>query len=134
MGLGARWWTVNATPRPLRPEKQIRYPSYRRLGGPQGRSRRVEKMSPPTGVRPPDRPARSESLYRLSYRDPKLCLGEQKISYRPLTPSTVKYSLTRHISTFTAKYTSRRMDRNKAIKCHLSVSQSTLRLSKTNAN
>ena len=26
---------------------------------------------PPTGIRPPDRPARSESLYRLSYRGRK---------------------------------------------------------------
>jgi hypothetical protein len=25
---------------------------------------------PPTGIRSPDRPARSESLYRLSYRGP----------------------------------------------------------------
>jgi len=37
---------------------------YRRLGGPQGRSGRVRKISPPTGIRSPDRPARSESLYR----------------------------------------------------------------------
>ena len=47
-----------------------RYPSYMRLGGPQGRSSRVRKISPPTGIRSPDRPARSESLYRLSYPGP----------------------------------------------------------------
>ena len=36
--------------------------------GPKGRSGRVRKISPhPTGIRFPDRPARSESLYRLSY-------------------------------------------------------------------
>ena len=40
----------------------------RRLGGPQGRSGQVQKISPPTGIRSPDRPARSQSLYRLSYR------------------------------------------------------------------
>ena len=28
------------------------------------------KSPPPTGIRSPDRPARSESLYRLSYRGP----------------------------------------------------------------
>ena len=28
------------------------------------------KISPPTGIRSPDRPARSESLYRLSYPGP----------------------------------------------------------------
>ena len=36
--------------------------------GPQGRSGRVRKISPPNGIRSSDRPARSESLYRLSYR------------------------------------------------------------------
>ena len=35
--------------------------------GPQGRSGRVRKISPHTGIRSPDRPSRSESLYRLSY-------------------------------------------------------------------
>jgi hypothetical protein len=34
---------------------------------PRGRSGRVRKTSPPTGIRSPYRPARSESLYRLSY-------------------------------------------------------------------
>ena len=34
----------------------------------QGRSGQVRKISPPTGIRSPDRPARSQSLYRLSYR------------------------------------------------------------------
>ena len=49
------------------PPGKTRYPLYRRLGGPQGRSGRVRKISPPTGIRSLDRPARSESLYRLSY-------------------------------------------------------------------
>jgi hypothetical protein len=38
-----------------------------RLGGPQGRSGRVRKISPPTGIWSPDCPARNQSLYRLSY-------------------------------------------------------------------
>jgi hypothetical protein len=42
-------------------------PLYRRLGGPQGWSGQVQKISPPIGIRSPDRPARSQSLYRLSY-------------------------------------------------------------------
>jgi hypothetical protein len=54
---------------------KTRYPLYRRLGGPQGWSGRVRKISPPPGFffiskfvhRSPDRPARSQSLYRLSY-------------------------------------------------------------------
>jgi len=46
---------------------ETRYPLYRRLGGPQGKSGRVWKIPPPTGIRSPDRPACGESLYRLSY-------------------------------------------------------------------
>jgi len=57
------------SPAALRLEK-TRHPFYRRLGGPQGRSGRVWKMSPPTGIRSLDRPARSESLYLLSYPSP----------------------------------------------------------------
>ena len=54
------------------PPGKIRCPLYRRLSGPQGRSGRVRKTSPPTGIRSPDRPARSESLYRLSYPGPHI--------------------------------------------------------------
>jgi hypothetical protein len=32
------------------PGKETRYPLYRKLGGPQGRSGRVRKISPPTGM------------------------------------------------------------------------------------
>ena len=39
------------------PSGKTRYPLYNRLGGPQGRSGRVRKFSPPTGIRSPDRPA-----------------------------------------------------------------------------
>jgi len=49
------------------PSGKNRYPLYRRLCGPQGRSGQVRKISPPTGIRSPDRPARSQFLYRLSY-------------------------------------------------------------------
>jgi len=42
----------------LRPGK-TRYPLYRRLGGLQGRSGQVRKISPPTKIRSPYRPARS---------------------------------------------------------------------------
>jgi hypothetical protein len=59
---GGRW----STPRPDRftPGKDP-VPIVRRVGGPQCRS--GWKISPPTGIRFPDRPARSESPYRLSY-------------------------------------------------------------------
>ena len=65
MGVGGQ----HHTPAALPPGK-TRYPLYRRLGRHQGRSGRVRKISPPTGIRSPDRPARSESLYRLRYPGP----------------------------------------------------------------
>jgi len=46
-------------------------PMCRRLGGPQDRSRQVRNISPNTEIRSPDRPARSESLYRLRYYGPQ---------------------------------------------------------------
>jgi hypothetical protein len=49
------------------PPGKTRYPLYRRLGGPHYWSEQVRKISPPTGIRSPDRPARNESLYRLRY-------------------------------------------------------------------
>ena len=58
---------INATPRPLYLRERDPYPLYRRLGGPQDRYGRVQKISPPTGIRSSDRPSRSKSLYRLSY-------------------------------------------------------------------
>jgi hypothetical protein len=55
--------------------KSLRYPFDRRLGGPQNRSGHgVEERNfqPPAGIehRSSDRPARSQSLYRLSYPGP----------------------------------------------------------------
>jgi len=71
--LGARWG-VGCQRQALTalPPGKTRYPLYRRLGGPQGRSELVRKISPPpdTWIRSPDRPARTESLYRLSYPGP----------------------------------------------------------------
>ena len=40
------------------------------LVGPRAGSGQGWKISPPTGIRSPDRPARGESLYRLSYHGP----------------------------------------------------------------
>jgi hypothetical protein len=62
-----RWRGVSVTPRPLFTPGKTRYPLYRRLGGLPGRSGQVRKIPPPTGIRSPDRPARSQSLYRLRY-------------------------------------------------------------------
>ena len=58
---------------------KTRYLLCRRLGGPQGRSGQVGKISPPTGIRSPDRPARSQSLYRLRYPAHKHLVNSQKL-------------------------------------------------------
>jgi hypothetical protein len=65
MGVGGQRHALTALPPGM-----TRYPLYRRLGRPQGWSARVLKISLPTGIRSPDRPARSESLYRLRYPGP----------------------------------------------------------------
>ena len=64
-----KWGGGMSTPRPGRFTfgKETRHPFYRRLCGPQGRVGRERKISPPTGIRSPDLPACSESLYRLRY-------------------------------------------------------------------
>jgi hypothetical protein len=43
---------VNATPRPFYPRERDPVPLYRRLGGPQGPSGRVQKILPPPGFDP----------------------------------------------------------------------------------
>ena len=48
------------------PPRKTRYPLYRWLGGPQGRSGPAETLAPHRDSIP-DRPARSKSLYRPSY-------------------------------------------------------------------
>jgi len=45
-------YLVSVTPRPLFTPVKTRYPLYRRLGGPQGRSEQVGKISPPPGFDP----------------------------------------------------------------------------------
>jgi hypothetical protein len=76
------------TPAALPPGKN-RYPLYRRLGRTQSRSGRERKFSPPTEIRSPDRPARIESLYRLSIPGPRY-LPEQ--SYSQMTSRIATYS------------------------------------------
>jgi hypothetical protein len=58
-------WSA-ARPGSTLPPGKTRYPFYRRLGGPQGRSGRAEKSRPHRDSIP-DLPFLSQSLYRLSY-------------------------------------------------------------------
>ena len=61
-------WVVNATPRPLYPGKDPVPIVQVAEWAPGPVWTRGENLTP-TGIRSPDRPARSESLYRLSYPD-----------------------------------------------------------------
>ena len=49
------------------PPGKSRYPSYRRLDGPQGLSGRVRKISPPPGFDPRTVQTVAQSLYQQSY-------------------------------------------------------------------
>ena len=59
-------WSAARPGRTLPPGK-TRYPFYRRLGGPQGRSGRAENLVP-TGIRSQTVQPVAQSLYRLSYQ------------------------------------------------------------------
>jgi hypothetical protein len=67
--LGEGWVMKSHAPTVLPPGK-MRYPLYRRLGGTQGLFGVVQKISYSSSIRSPDGPARSGSLYRLSYSGP----------------------------------------------------------------
>ena len=72
---------VSATPWPLHPRENTRYPLYIRLSEPQGRSGRRGKIRR-TGVRAPNRPAHSKSLYWLRYSGPQqVILGQANQRY-----------------------------------------------------
>jgi hypothetical protein len=66
MGVGGQRHALAALP----PGKNW-YPLYRRLGGPPEADLDGAENLAPTGIRSPDRSARSESLYRLSYPGPQ---------------------------------------------------------------
>jgi hypothetical protein len=59
------------TPRPLYSRERDLAPIVSRQGGPSRACLDGCGKSRPTGIPSPDRPARSESLYRLSYRGPR---------------------------------------------------------------
>ena len=59
-------WSAARSGRSLPPRK-TRYPLHRRLGGPLGPVWTDAENLAATGIRSPDRSARSQSLYRLSY-------------------------------------------------------------------
>ena len=70
-----RVWVVSSTSRPHFTPGKSRYPFYRRLGGPQGRSGRAENLVP-TAIRSRTVQPVAQSLYRLSYRAHIYCWDE----------------------------------------------------------
>jgi hypothetical protein len=67
LNFGARrGWVVSTTPRPLYPEKEP-IPIVQEAGWASGSVWTCAKNLTPTGIRTPDRAARSQSLYLLSY-------------------------------------------------------------------
>ena len=61
-----RGWVVSSTPRPHFNPRKDPAPTYRRLGGPQGRSRRAKNLVL-TGIRSRPSSPVAQLLYRLSY-------------------------------------------------------------------
>jgi hypothetical protein len=65
-----RGWGVSVTPRPLFTLGKDPVPIVQEAGCAPGPGWTGAENVTPTGIRTPDRPARSHSLYRLSYRGP----------------------------------------------------------------
>ena len=69
-----RCWAVGVTPLPLYPEKDP-VPIVKEAGWSPGPVRIGTENLAPTGIRSPDRPARRQSVFLLSYRDHSLGIG-----------------------------------------------------------
>jgi len=67
---------VNATPRPLFTPEKDPVPILQKAGWAPGPVWKGAENLALTGIRSPDRPGRSESLYRLSYRGPHHLKGK----------------------------------------------------------
>ena len=76
------------------PLAKTRYTLYKRLGGPQGRSGQLRKISPHTGIRSPDRPA-LETIYFHQFR-----IDEDKL----VIPDYYYYVLSPVCTVFTIMY------------------------------
>jgi hypothetical protein len=76
-------WVVNSTPRPLYPRERDPVPIVYDAGWAPGPVWTAAKNLAPTGIRSPDRRARSESLYRLSYPGPLHIYDDSHLTKRP---------------------------------------------------
>ena len=103
-------WVVNATPRPIYPRER---PGTHCIGGWVGPGpvwTGAENLTP-TWIRHPDRPVRSESLYRLSYRGPHIyeCTVKYVAFWKRRSPrySTCTASLIGHLQAVFQRYQSK---------------------------
>jgi hypothetical protein len=71
-------WVVNTTPQLLYPRERDPVPIVREAGWVPGPVWTGAENLAPTRIRSPDRLARSQLLYRLSYRSP---VNEEKLTY-----------------------------------------------------
>jgi hypothetical protein len=95
MGVGGQNHALAALPL-----GQTRYPLYRRLGGPQGWSGWVRKISPPTGIQSPDFPACGKSLYWLSYPSPYINNSRKIKSFTTLYCINLLYIRPQYVEDF----------------------------------
>jgi hypothetical protein len=104
--LDVGWWS---TPRPGRftPGKDIRYPLYRRLDGPQSRSGRVWKISPPPGFDPrtvvsryTDWATPAHGLRNAVFHVPPMCLSSVTSSIEILPSWLLQASLGRSVCSY----------------------------------
>jgi hypothetical protein len=72
------WWVVNDTPRLLYPGEKESIPIVQETGWAPGPVWTGAENLAPTGIRSPDRPDRSELLYRLRYPGPQLLASGER--------------------------------------------------------
>jgi len=71
LNLGVRWkWVVSVTPRPFYPHGRDPVPIVQEAGWASGQVWTGAEILTPIGIRSPDRPNPSESLYQLRYPGP----------------------------------------------------------------
>jgi hypothetical protein len=94
---------VNATPWPLYPLEEHLLPTVQDAGWAPGPFWTDAENLASTGIRSPDRPARSNSLYRLSYPGPLSCIiplskpFKAEIKYVIFYLTSLIFFLIRHI-------------------------------------
>jgi hypothetical protein len=87
---------IKATARPLHPRERNTVPIVQEGGWDPRPVWTVAENVALVGIRPPDRPARSESLYRLRYADDKTktCMTVRSSAYRNIPQFRISFKFT----------------------------------------